>query len=204
MIAFLYALGFVVMSLPKDMASVTQFYPRGRLPLRQKVSFFRNAKHEVIEVGVSLRTLISYFDQMPSDEFKNPVLELLTNGCYFRFLLLDPESDVAKKYAEDRREPKLIDTIRRSIETLCKLRDDLNSKGFSGKVEIRTYSHFPSCYVMLVDPTTKRGRIQVSHYLHSVKRADSPVVEIHKSTNPALFETYTQFVTNLLTESKAL
>lgn len=205
MIAFLYAFGFVLLSLPKDIvANATQFYGSGRLPLRQKVSFFRNATQEVIEVGVSLRTLVSYFDQMPSDEFKNPVIELLRNGRNFRFLLLDPDGDVGKKYAEDRGEPELIDTIRRSIEKLRKLRDEFSSHGFPGKLEIQTYSHFPSCYVMLVDPATNHGRILVSHYLHSVKRADTPVVEIHKSTNPALFDTYYQFITNLSAESKAL
>jgi hypothetical protein len=205
MIAFFYALGFVLLSLPKNAtASITHFHERGRLPLRQKVSFFRSATQEVIEVGVSLRTLVSYFDQMPTDEFKKPVMELLRNGRSFRFLILDPDSDVGEKYAQDRGEPELIGTIRRSIETLRRLRDEFSPYGFPGKFEIQAYSHFPSCYVMIVDPATIRGRMYVSHYLHSVKRADTPVVEIHKSTSPDLFDIYYQFVTNLSAGSKRL
>lgn len=205
MIAFAYAFGFVLLSMPKyTTAGAMQIYETGRLPLQQKVSFFRGATQEVIEVGVSLRTLVGYFDQTANVEFKGPIIELLRKGLNFRFLLLDPDSEMGRRYAEDRGEPELIATVRRSIEKLRKLRDELNSNGFKGKFELLAYSHIPSCYVMLVDPTTRGGRLQVSHYLQSVKRADTPVVEIHKAANPILFNTYYQFVRNLADNSKVL
>jgi hypothetical protein len=207
-IAFVYAFASVLVSRPRDtVAGLTrypQFHERGRPLLQQKLSFFRSAKHEVIELGVSLRTLVGYFDQRPSHEFRKPVADLLRNGVSFRFILLDPDSEVAGKYAEDREEPELLETIRRSINVLKRLREEFRSAGLPGAFEIWVCSHFPYCYAMLVDPTEREGRMYVSHYLHGVKRADTPVIELYKSANPALFEKYHHFVLNFLATSKKL
>jgi len=207
-IAFVYAFAFVLVSRPRDaVANLTrypQFHEHGRLPVQQKVSFLRSAKHEVIELGVSLRTLVAYFDQMPSREFREPVADLLREGVNFRYILLDPDSEVARKYAQDREEPELLETIRRSISVLKGLREEFRSIGLPGAFEIWVYSHFPCCYAMLVDPTEREGRMHVSHYLYAVKRADTPVIELYKSANRALFEKYHHFVLNLLATCKEL
>ena len=94
----------------------------GRLPLHEKVAFFQGAKSEVIEVGIALRSFSGYFEQRPSHEFKEPVIELLRKGVTFKCLVLDPDTDIAQMYAQDRGEPELVDNIRRSLERLCRLR----------------------------------------------------------------------------------
>jgi hypothetical protein len=181
-----------------------RFYESGRLPLDQKLAFLRDAKYEVIEVGIALRTLIGYFEQRPYPEFKEPIRKLLKDGVNFKFLLLNPDSEIARKYAEDRKEPDLLENIRRSIRILCRLKDEFKAAGLPGAFEIFVYSHFPSCYVMLVDPMEGEGRMLISHYLYATKRADAPVIEVRKSSNPILFEKYYKFVKTLLDDSKAI
>jgi hypothetical protein len=176
----------------------------GRLTVRDKVAFLQSAKSEVIEVGIALRSLVGYFEQRPAHEFKEPVMDLLRKGVNFKFLALDPDSAVAKTYIQDRGEPELDGNIRRSLEKLCRLRDEFRNVGLPGAFEIYTYAHFPYCYIMLVDPKEPNGRAHISHYMYGTKRSETPIVEVHKSANPLLFEKYREMVTNLLAVSKKL
>ena len=162
----------------------------GRMPIHEKVTFFQNANSEVIEFGLSLSTLTGFFEQRPIHEYKKPVMELLQKGVQFKCSVLDPDSQIATIYAQDRGEVNLIDSIRASVTKLSQLRDEFKSYGLAGTFEIKTYSHFPYCYVLLVDPQQADGRAYISHYMHATKRADTPIIEVHKASNPVLFEKY--------------
>jgi hypothetical protein len=118
--------------------------------------------------------------------------------------VLDPDSEVAKLYAEDRGETDLIPKIKQSIEKLLKLRDEFKGANLPGEFEVLLFSHFPSCYVLIVDPTENNGRMHISHYLHNLKRADTPIMEVQKSENPVVFEKYRQFLQDLIDSSKKL
>lgn len=173
-------------------------YELGRMPVHEKVTFFQDANSEVIEFGLSLSTFASFFEQRPVHEYKKPVMDLLRRGVQFRCLVLDPDSDIAAIYAQDRGEMDLVEKIRNSIKTLSQLKDEFKNSGLLGTFEVYTYSHFPYCYVLLVDPKEANGRAYVSHYMHATKRADTPIIEIHKASNPVLFEKYDQMVQGLL------
>ena len=174
----------------------------GRLPIHEKVAFFQSAESEVIEVGIALRSFSGYFEQRPAHEFKQPVMGLLRKGVNFKCLALDPDSEIAKQYATDRQEPALLDNIRRSLERLCRLRDEFKNLGLPGAFEVYTYSHFPYCYILLIDPESPNGRAHISHYMHATKRSETPVIEVHKSVSPLLFERYSQMVSDLLASSR--
>ncbi len=179
-------------------------YEIGRLPLQQKVAFLQEAKREVVQIGVALSSFSSYFEQRPVSEFKQPVMELLQRGINFKILILDPDSEIAKNYANDRGEPNLVDKIRRSLVTLSHLRDEFRAASFPGSFELYLYSHFPYGNVIMVDPEEEGGCAFISHYLHGTKRADTPVFEVYKSSNPILFEKYRYFLIKILGDSRKL
>jgi hypothetical protein len=75
-------------------------YEAGRRNIDEKVALIQTAKCEVVELGIALRTFSSYF--VASYEFKDHVLELLRYGVVFKCVAMDPDCEVAAKYAEDR------------------------------------------------------------------------------------------------------
>ncbi|MEQ9480858.1 DUF5919 domain-containing protein [Coleofasciculus sp. F4-SAH-05] len=190
--------------LTTTQTSSPRVYEIGRLPLQQKVAFLQEAKREVVQIGVALSSFTSYFEQRPFSECKQPVMELLQRGVNFKILILDPDSEIAKNYANDRGEPNLVDKIRQSLITLSRLRDEFRAASLPGSFELYLYSHFPYGNVIMVDPEEEDGCAFISHYLHGTKRADTPVFEVYKSSNPMLFEKYRYFLIKILGDSRKL
>ncbi|MFP4124152.1 MAG: hypothetical protein ACLFWI_24770 [Coleofasciculus sp.] len=56
----------------------------------------------------------------------------------------------------------------------------------------------------MVDPEEEGGCAFISHYLHGTKRADTPVFEVYKSSNPMLFEKYRYFLIKIWGDSRKL
>ncbi|MEQ9550530.1 MAG: hypothetical protein RIM23_13035 [Coleofasciculus sp. G3-WIS-01] len=71
-------------------------------------------------------------------------------------------------------------------------------------IALYLYSHFPYGNVIMVDPEEEGGCAFISHYLHGTKRADTPVFEVYKSSNPMLFEKYCYFLIKILGDSRKL
>jgi hypothetical protein len=182
-------------------SSSPRFNETGRVSLENKKDFLETARHEVIHIAISASTFASYFTQRSYYDFKKFIEDLLKQGVNFKFLFLDPASSIAQAYANDRGEPKLPDKIRESIETFVNLRDEFEQAGYPGRFELFTYSHFPYYYALMIDPENEEGRVSVSNYLYGLKRADNPVIEIHKSSAPILFEKYWESVNKLLKTS---
>ncbi len=190
--------------LDKKLASLGQgdarprLHGHGRLTMSEKVALFQDAQREVIEVGVSLRTFVSYFDQRPACDFKEPVLELLRRGVTVHVALLDPASDAARVYAETRGEPRLGETIRRSLASLLALQDEVALLNAPGSVVVHLYHRLPFADIMMVDPETAEGRAYIAPYLPSGKRADNPVIEVRRRSDPAFFDAYHAAVVGLI------
>ena len=178
-----------------------KYHEHGRLQLKQQVDFFKDSRSEVTQIGVALRTLTGYFYQRPANDFRDVVEDLMKRGVDFNFVLLKPDSEIAKQYAADREEPDLVENIRKTVESLRKLRDEYNQAGWPGSFKVFIYSHIPSCYVMLIDSEEDEGRALVSQYLCGVKRADTPIMEVYKSRNQVLFNKYKGFVTKMISGS---
>jgi hypothetical protein len=177
-------------------------YEHGRMPIHEKVTFFQDAKSDIYEVGIALNTFASFFDQRPLHDYKKPVMDLLRNGVKFTCLVLDPDSQIANLYSIDTGEKNLVQKISSSIEKLNNLKNEFKKLELKGDFNIYKYNHIPHCYILLVDPEEINGRAYVSHYIFSSKRADTPILEIHKSSNPVIFEKYFTMVKNLLAQSQ--
>lgn len=179
-------------------------HERGRISLDHKVSLIKTAKVEVIEVGLSLRTSASYFVSRPSQEFRLQFANILKRGVNFKYILLDPDREIAKLVAQDRREPHLVDNIQSSIDTFSTLRDEFRDQDYKGVLRIFTYESLPYCYAMVIDPNEEDGKALISPYMYETKRADAPYIEIHKSVSPDLFKTVSTMVNSLLAASREI
>lgn len=169
-------------------------YEGGRLELGQKVEHLKRAESEYLEVGISLSTLASYFHSRSPMEFKEHFIEQLKRGVNFKFIILDPDSNVAVIYENDRNESDRRDKIKHTIEVFKKLKEEFAEAEYEGDFSVYTYSHLPCYSIQFADPSTDNGRALISHYLHGVHNAQAPVIEISKSANRRMFETYYQSV----------
>lgn len=184
-----------------DNNQYTNFSEEGRFSLENKVKLLNQAKKEIIQIGIASSSFASYFEQRSSNEFKEPVEKLLQQGVNFHILVLDPECSLAEKYADDRKEDRLISKIENSLITFKNLSQEFNSAGYAGKFKISTYSHFPYCYVMMIDPDEPEGCALISNYLHGVKRADIPTLTLYRSANQLMFDKYFDSVKKILIDS---
>jgi len=179
-------------------------HEKGRLPIDQKVAFMQNAKREVIELGVGLTTFAEYFVSRGGYEFKDHVTRLLKRGVNFKCMLLDPNHKVARECRIDLAEPSLVNDIRSSIKGLKKQQGYFKSLKLDGIFEIYAYRRMPYFHAVCVDPETDDGRMTLSHYLHGVRRAETPVFQFCKAVNKDMFEKYWLSIKELLVGSKLL
>lgn len=172
------------------------FYPDGRQTMEQKVRFFTSATKEWIEFGLTLNTFSRYFYSIKESAFKAPVKDLLKKGVHVKCYLIDPESNYARLYFADResviQEEQLgIEKIKTAIHQLLKVSSEFEKLEYPGKFEIFKYRHMPTAYYMAVDPQSRdKAKILVSSYLFGERRANCPVVEISRKSNPMLFLRY--------------
>ena len=179
-------------------------HEEGRLSIQEKVAFMRGAASEVIELGTGLATFAHYFKSRRTPEFKEHVANLLNQDVVFKCLLLDPDSQIAEFCSKDRKEPDLVQKIRNSIRELKEQREEFLRQDSNMLFEIYAYNHFPYFHAVCVDPSLNHARMTVSHYMHGVTRANTPVLQFSKSANPALFSKYWVSIDKLLKDAKKL
>jgi len=174
----------------------------GRLPVQEKIRFMKEAKTEIIEVGIGLRTLSSYFTGRSSSEFRDYLFRLLQNGVTIKCYLLDPKSSNAQVYARDRGEENLIANIQNSISLLQHQAEEFAKSHLKGSLEVYVYDRLPYFYIMCIDPASNNARMAVSHYMPGVLRADTPVIQFSKISNSDLYEKYWLSLQDLTNSAK--
>ncbi len=178
-----------------DPGSGFQFYGDGRLSIEEKVAFFSTAQKEIVEFGVTLNTFSNYFLTRREAEFKEPIRQLLEDGVTLKCYLLDPQSNEALHYFNDRAKslPDEAQSIEKIKSALLRLHLIQNELASSGKVEIYLYKHIPYNYFLIVDgESTFNAKMAVSHYLYGQRRAHAPVFTFKKLDNRDLFRRYYQ------------
>jgi hypothetical protein len=166
------------------------FHARGRLTIQEKVNFISSAKHRIIELGVGLRSFCSYFYNRSYFEFQQHVEKILERNVEFQCLLLDPTTNIAETYLQDRNELYLLEDIEKSIDKLEKLSKLFQDKELSGQFLVSTYNHIPYNHFCVIDPEKEYGKMIISPYIFGIKRADAPVYEINRTAHEHLFENY--------------
>jgi hypothetical protein len=172
-----------------------RFHWEGRAPLAEKAAFIEGAQHEIIEVGVRVKTFAEYFISRREQEYKQPVMNFLKRGGVFKVYMLDPGSQQARMYFEDRAkaqksENEALAEMQRVVERLREVAAEMQ-KIKPGSFEVYFYQHIPYNHFFVADGDQKTGgRMMVSHYLYGVKRADCPVLQFAYPDNPELFRKY--------------
>lgn len=187
-----------------NQASSLKLYENGRPSLTDKVKLISRAQSEVIFVGIAHRSFVGYFEQRPSIEFQDSIFELLKKGIILKCVFLDPDCEIASKYAEDREETELIDRIKNSIESLKKIRCDLVKESVTGNIEIYLSHHFPYFAATCVDGNETTGYILISSYLYRVKKAEVPHLEFSRLQHQGMFNTYWKSIQQIVSDSRRI
>ncbi len=167
----------------------------GRLPIQDKVNLMQTATKEVVEFGLRLKSFSEYFTSRNEEEFKIPINALLQKGVTVKAYLLDPTSNEARIYFDDRasvqrEEKKSKEIIQDSILRLKEVMDEYEQSKYPGKFEVFIYKHIPYNHFLIVDGGTRQGTMVVSHYIYGVRRASCPTIQFTKSQNSSLFKRY--------------
>ena len=75
---------------------------------------------------------------------------------------------------------------------------EFEKNGYPGSFRVETYRHFPYFYATCIDANESDGRMRISHYMHSTKRAETPMLELSRISNSVAFNKYWQSINNLL------
>ncbi|MEM1320803.1 MAG: DUF5919 domain-containing protein [Bacteroidota bacterium] len=186
-----------------------QFHTEGRVSIEYKRNFFHNTEKELIEVGVRLHTFTNYFISRNPTEYRKPIEQLLEKGVTIKLFLLDPESNAARLYFEDRtrifpNEKHAIEETRRVVEKLAFIKRDFDQQDLKGQFEIYTYKHIPQNHFLIVDGDSLHGKMMTSHYIYGLRRAECPVLEFTRKDNRSLFRKYWNAYTQLVQGAKPL
>lgn len=173
----------------------TLIHAGGRFSVEEKSRFIGSARQDLIEVGVRLNSYTTYFVSHSDSAFKTHIIDLLQNGVRMKSYLLDPDSQEARIYFNDRTkvqnfEKDALEESKRNIDRLKALCQEFKQMGLKGAFEIFLYRHIPFSQILVVDSQAEWAKMMVSAYLYGVKRANCPVLEFTKKEQSMLFKMY--------------
>lgn len=184
-------------------------HANGRISIQEKTKFIADAKSEVLEIGVRLNSYTNYFISQNEKAFKAHIVELLKKGVKIKSYLLDPNSQEASMYFNDRAkvqtfEKDAISETLKNIERLKALCLEFEQMKLTGTFEIYLYRHIPFSQILVVDGSMGHAKMMISNYLYGIKRADCPVIAFSKNEHPQLFSKYWESFQHFVDEAVKL
>ncbi|WP_338682928.1 hypothetical protein QD712_15450 [Streptomyces acidiscabies] len=176
-------------------------HAHGRPAPAEKTAFIAGARTEIVEVGVTLRNLTSFFISRPEHEFTDPVRQLLRRGVHITYLIADPDSPLLAAYAYSIGDPGLPARAAEAARQLSGVAADFAAEGHPGRMTVRYTRQLPTGFLSLVDPDDTTGRCRTAPYLPGVRRADSPVLDITRAARPEMFARYVAYAHKALEDS---
>lgn len=194
-----------------DQQKKLRYLANGRPRIQEKLEFLETAQNEIVEMGLRLRTFTDYFFSRNEHEFAIPIKQLMKKGVQLKLYLLDPDSNAARLYFEDRsladgqeEEKESSEIIKRVIRKLKKLKQVLKEEGLAENLRIYAYRHIPYNHFLIVDGHTQVGKMMISHYMYGIKRADCPVVEFSRQADKDLYRKYWKSFQALIQNAKRI
>ncbi len=191
--------------------NLVKIHSEGRVSVPEKTRFIVTARQEVVEVGVRLNSFSNYFISENESAYKIHILDLLGRGVNIKGYLLDPESEEARIYFEDRArygplsyENDSLDEIRKVIRRFQSLKQEFEARKLAGSFEIYLYKHIPYCLYLAIDNGEDSGKMMVSPYLYGVSRANCPVLEFSKAEHPELYRRHLESMHAFMEGAKRL
>lgn len=195
--------------LPIALPYKALIHEKGRRNVKEKIDFMKNAKHEIIEMGIRLNNFSKYFIAQSDDVFTDEIIRLLKRGVNLKCLMMDPNSEITKLYFEDRakimdRELYAYQEMPRILEDLLQVKQELNAYNYAGKMSVHLYQNFPYAHFLVVDGAQEWGKMMYTTYIYGEKRANCPVTELYQFGSPQLYKRQWNAVQNVLDQSKEL
>lgn len=183
-----------IAKIPESRTPFT-FHENGRVSIQEKTKFIAEARKDVLEIGVRLNSYTGYFTSQSEKAFKVHIVDLLRKGVSIRSYLLDPDTNEARIYFDDRAkvqtfEKDAISETKRNMERLKALCKEFEDMKLAGTFEVYLYKHIPFSQILVVDSAMEGAKMMVSNYLYGIKRADCPVLEFTKREKPQLYNKY--------------
>jgi class 3 adenylate cyclase len=146
------------------------------------------AAQDVVEIGTALHTNSDYLvtTQRP-DLYRQAALRYLDRGGVYRCYLMDPDSDDARRVAEERGED-LARKVATSLHSFEQFKKTLDGTG--DRLRVYQIPHYPGMTVFGFDVAAPTGLILYSHYLPTldattkVERGDMPHYLVSRSAGP--------------------
>ncbi|MBK8967061.1 MAG: hypothetical protein R3D58_04795 [Saprospiraceae bacterium] len=181
----------------------------GRVSIQQKTDFMAAAQKEVIEVGVRLKTFAGYFDSRRDSEYKDHITALLKRGVHVKAYLLDPNSNLALMYFDDRAgvqaaERDAVAESKKSLARLEQLEQYMARNNYPGSFKVFLYRHVPYNQFLAVDPDLEGGKMMIAHYMFGIRRAECPVLEFTRAKQPVLFHKYRESLRAFVKDARPL
>lgn len=195
--------------LPVALPYKAFIHEKGRRNVKEKISFMKNAKHEIIEMGIRLNNFSKYFIAQSDDVFTDEIIQLLKRGVNLKCLMMDPKAEITKLYFEDRakimdREGYAYQEMSRILEDLLQVKAALNAYNYPGKMSVHLYQNFPYAHFLVVDGAQDWGKMMYTTYIYGEKRANCPVTELYQFGSPQLYKRQWNAVQSIMNQSEEL
>lgn len=177
--------------LKKQLATPFAVIPNGRPTIEEKLALIRNAKSEILEIGIGLTSFAQYFTGQKPDEFRDPIRQMVRGGVDLKCFALDPSYAPGLAWLQEQHNRNYLteaDIARGRIQAESKHYRD---SGYRGRLSYYTYRRVPEFWCLGVDVEDPLdGRMFFASYLMDVARSETPVVQVSRTTNAELFEKY--------------
>jgi len=161
---------------------------------RDWVDWVRKAKTFCVLLG------IAHGNWCMDKGFPDAIRDRLEQGVEFKILFLNPNTKFAELRAREERGKRndTIDVIRRSIETVWKIRES-QAAGLQPRLLIYAYDGTPSCGLTWIDEF-----MVVTHYLARVPNSECPALVVRRpqgAVERCLYDTYAENLKKIINEA---
>ncbi|MEM9823049.1 MAG: hypothetical protein AAF985_18365, partial [Bacteroidota bacterium] len=167
------------------------------------------AQHQIIEMGIRLRTFTNYFIDESEANFKKPILEKLKAGVNFHCYILTKNGRFAADYFKDRAkvqagEEEAYKEMTLVRDKLCYILKAINEEDTKGKMHLYQYNCFPYFHATAIDLDRVFGKICITQYLYGISRANSPRFKLNQKKNMNAYGIYKKSIKSIISQSQKI
>jgi class 3 adenylate cyclase len=178
-------------NLKSHLATPFAVIPNGRPSLDEKLSLVRDAKVEIIEIGIGLTSFAQYFTGQKPEEFRDPLRTLIRSGVNLNCFALDQSYEAGRAWLDEQMDPDYYHNANVARDRLLSESQHHRSQGYLGRLNYYTYKRVPEFWCLGVDVDDPLdGRMFFAPYLMGVARSAMPVVQVSRQSNAQLYDKY--------------
>ncbi|WP_158943257.1 hypothetical protein [Streptomyces sp. NRRL S-378] len=160
-------------------------HAHGRPSPTEKAVSIADANSEIIEVGISLRSLASLFVSRPERDFTEPVRRLLSRGVDITYVVADPESVLFGEYSRRIGDPRLPQRASDSARRLTEIARAFESEGHPRALTVRFTRHLPTAYISTWTPDPRRAAVALPPTCRAYGGPTRPCSTFHAALSPS-------------------